>query len=44
MKGELCDRWGRPFFFHQLSGTKMEIRSAGPARQLWTDDDVVLTP
>ena len=44
MKGELCDRWGRPFFFHQLSGTKMEIRSAGPDRQLWTDDDVVLTP
>ena len=44
LKGELCDRWGRPFFFHQLSGTQMEIRSAGPDRILWTDDDVVLTP
>ncbi len=44
LKGELCDRWGRPFFFHQLSGTRMEIRSGGPDRKLWTDDDVVLTP
>jgi len=44
LKGELCDRWGRPFFFHQLSGTQMEIRSSGPDRKLWTDDDVVLTP
>jgi hypothetical protein len=43
-KGELCDRWGTPFFFHQLSGEKMEIRSAGPDRRLWTADDVVLTP
>ncbi len=43
-RGELCDRWGRPFFFHQLSGTKMEIRSAGPDRKFWTADDAVLTP
>jgi hypothetical protein len=43
-RGELCDRWGTPFFFHQLSGTQMEIRSAGPDRKLWTDDDKVLTP
>ena len=43
-KGELCDRWGTPFFFHQLSGEKMEIRSAGPDRRLWTLDDEVLTP
>ncbi len=43
-QGELCDRWGTPFFFHALSGTQMEIRSAGPDRKLWTDDDVVLTP
>lgn len=41
---ELCDRWGRPFFFHQLSGTQMEIRSSGPDKKMWTDDDVVLTP
>ncbi len=43
-QGELCDRWGTPFFFHAESGTKMEIRSAGPDRQLWTDDDGVLKP
>ena len=39
--GELCDRWGTPYFFHQLSGKQMEIRSAGPDRELWTGDDVV---
>jgi hypothetical protein len=43
-RGELCDRWGRPFFFHQLSGHQMEIRSAGPDKKFWTNDDVVLTP
>jgi hypothetical protein len=42
--GELCDRWGTPFYFHQLSGTQMEVRSAGPDRKLWTGDDVILTP
>ncbi len=42
--GELCDRWGTPFFFHQLSGSQMEIRSAGPDRRLWTEDDPVLSP
>lgn len=43
-KGELCDRWGTPYFFHQISGEGMEIRSAGPDRRLWTADDSVLTP
>jgi len=43
-QGELCDRWGTPFFFHSLSGTQMEIRSAGPDRKLWTADDEVITP
>ena len=43
-QGELCDRWGTPFFFHQLSGSEMEIRSAGPDRSLHTPDDAVLTP
>ena len=43
-RGELCDRWGTPFFFHQESGTQMEIRSAGPDRRMWTADDAVLTP
>ena len=43
-RGELCDRWGTPFFFHQLSGTAVEIRSAGPDRRMRNEDDVVLTP
>ena len=42
--GELCDRWGMPFFFHAQSATKMEIRSAGPDKKMWTDDDAVLSP
>lgn len=42
--GELCDRWGTPFFFHAESATKMEIRSAGPDKKMWNDDDVVFTP
>ncbi|HEX8295746.1 MAG TPA: hypothetical protein VF593_05565 [Chthoniobacteraceae bacterium] len=37
--GELCDRWGSPYFFHQLSNSRMEVRSAGADRQLWTGDD-----
>ncbi len=39
-QGELVDRWGTPYFFHQMSATNMEIRSAGPDRTLWTPDDV----
>lgn len=40
-KGELVDRWGTPYFFHQVSKNSMEIRSAGPDARLWTADDVV---
>jgi hypothetical protein len=38
-QGEMCDRWGTPYFFHQVSATEMEIRSAGPDRKMWTGDD-----
>ena len=38
-EGELLDRWGTPYFFHQISGKKTEIRSAGPDRTMWTADD-----
>ena len=40
--GELVDPWGTAYFFHQLSGTQMEIRSAGQDRKMWTGDDIVL--
>jgi hypothetical protein len=39
--GELVDYWNTPFFFHQLSGTEMEIHSAGPDKVMWTADDLV---
>ena len=41
-KGELVDRWGTPYFFHQLSRSSTEIRSAGPDRVMGTEDDVVV--
>lgn len=40
-QGELVDRWGTPYFFHQLAKDTMEIRSAGPDQKLWTSDDLV---
>lgn len=39
--GELVDTWGTPLFFHQLSGTDTEVRSAGLDRKMWTPDDLV---
>lgn len=43
-KGELQDRWGTAYRFHQLSGVQMEITSAGPDRRFGTPDDATLTP
>lgn len=43
-QGELCDRWGTPFRFHQVSGERMEIRSAGPDRKFGTADDGFWSP
>ena len=43
-RGELCDRWGTPFRFHQISGERMEIFSAGPDRKFGTADDVAWSP
>jgi hypothetical protein len=41
-KRELVDNWGTALFFHQLSGTEMEIHSAGPDKKMWTADDLVM--
>jgi hypothetical protein len=38
---ELCDPWGTAYFFHQISQSTMEIRSAGPDRAMWTNDDLI---
>ena len=40
-KGELIDRWGTPYFFHQLGKDQMEIHSAGPDRRMGTEDDLI---
>ena len=40
-QGELVDQWGTPYFFHQLSRDRMEVRSAGPDKVMWTADDVI---
>ncbi|MBS0660075.1 MAG: hypothetical protein JSR82_17690 [Verrucomicrobia bacterium] len=40
-RGEMLDAFGHPYFFHAISGTRMEIRSAGPDGRLFTEDDIV---
>ena len=40
-KGELIDRWGTPYFFHQLGKDQLEIHSAGPDRRMGTEDDLI---
>lgn len=39
-QGQLVDRWGTPLFFHAVGKGRFDVRSAGPDRQLWTDDDL----
>ncbi len=39
-QGQVIDRWGNALFFHVSDRTRIDIRSAGPDRQLWTDDDL----
>src|SRR5262249_44740725 len=41
-QGQLLDRWGEPFFFHLLGHDALEIRSAGPDRELYTADDLLI--
>jgi hypothetical protein len=40
-QGELVDRWGTAYFFHQMSATHMEIHSAGPDKAFGTPDDLI---
>jgi hypothetical protein len=42
--GELIDRWDTPLFFHQESSSRTGLRSAGPDRILWNEDDIVFDP
>lgn len=43
-EGALVDRWGTPFWFHPNAAAQVEVRSAGPDRELFTDDDLVINP
>lgn len=38
--GQIIDRWGTPLFFHANSRHRIDIRSAGPDKQMWTADDI----
>ena len=38
----LVDQWGTPFFFHAMSDQRMDIRSAGPDKKMYTEDDLFL--
>lgn len=40
--GRLLDRWGTPLFFHSESMTRIEIRSSGPDRDRFTEDDILV--
>jgi hypothetical protein len=42
IKGQIVDRWGTPYWLHPNSGARMEIRSAGPDKNLFSPDDIVL--
>lgn len=42
-KGELLDRFGTPYIFHNLTADHIEIRSAGPDRKARTSDDITLS-
>ncbi len=39
-KGQLVDRWQSPLFFHANDQQRLDIRSAGPDKQMWTEDDI----
>lgn len=41
-EGQLLDRFGSALIVHSVSSEKLEIRSAGPDRIPYTEDDLVL--
>lgn len=42
--GQLVDRWGSPIFVHPEAARVLTLRSAGPDRELFTDDDLQWPP
>lgn len=43
-EGLLLDRWGSPVIVHPEAWRQLELRSAGPDRVPYNDDDLILTP
>jgi hypothetical protein len=43
-QGRFVDRWETPLYFHAISRDRIEIRSAGPDRRMWTGDDIHRNP
>ena len=43
-RGQLIDRYGSALFFHAVGAGHFEIRSAGPDKALWTEDDLQRQP
>ena len=41
-QGQLIDQWGTPYDFHFESSTQVSIRSGGPDKEVYTDDDIIL--
>jgi len=39
-QGQIVDRWQTPLFFHVIERSRIDIRSAGPDRRMWTEDDL----
>jgi hypothetical protein len=39
-RGQLIDRWDTALWFHASTRDRIDIRSAGPDKKLWTTDDV----
>jgi hypothetical protein len=38
--GQLIDRWGTALYFHAIDKQRLDIRSAGADKKMWTEDDV----
>jgi hypothetical protein len=43
-EGLLIDRWGSPLIVHPQAWKQLELRSAGPDRVPYNEDDLVLAP
>ena len=39
-QSQIVDRWASPLYFHAESRDRIDIRSAGPDRVMWTADDL----